>query len=148
VIVKPDLTHELIIRQMEPQERSLVVSSWLRCCEFDRPDMCLPSVWRKGHAAWIDRLLERTTPMVACLQKVRDEVLGWAVSEPPEVLHFVYVKRDYRGMSVCRTLLRAALYSADGSVVSTHDTRGAQHVRSVCRDLGLKLYFDPWRRTQ
>lgn len=54
----------------------------------------------------IEALLEKFPPLVATLEDVPDEVVGWACREfERPVLHMVYVKQPYRRQGVARVLI-------------------------------------------
>lgn len=53
------------------------------------------SIFYQEHGQLVDRLLVESEAVVAYLEPVPDEILGWAVFTS-ETLHYVYVKHIYR----------------------------------------------------
>lgn len=98
-----------------------------------------PSVWTKGKAgpvywnwqtAIVSRLLKRATLMVACWAEDIRTIVGWSVTEAPNVLHYVFVSRGpridstlepYRRLGIARRLIAHVAERAD--VVYTHRSR-------------------------
>lgn len=50
------------------------------------------------------RLRGRANWLVACAPDDRDYIFGWICGEPP-MLHYVYVKKPYRGYGVAKRLI-------------------------------------------
>lgn len=68
---------------------------------------CDRRLFHDGQGARIDRLLTRCDALVAYLPEVPDEVLGWAVlDDKHEVVHYCYVKGEYRRMGIATGLVR------------------------------------------
>lgn len=63
------------------------------------------SYW-PGQDRRIERLLKRSTVLVAYFEDVPDEVLGWSCSEA-DTLHYVYVKAAYRRSGIASGLTSA-----------------------------------------
>ena len=90
-------------------------------------------VWRQDarafwvdHSAWLDALLDSmgTTVLVARANDAEGLLVGWtcwsATLGRPARLHYVYVKKSFRGMGVAGMLL--ANVPTDAGVVFTHWT--------------------------
>ena len=132
------MTSDVLIRPATLDDRSFIIDSWLRSyrnSEFGRriPD----DVWgtRWGHAGFIEDALSGWTD-VACLGSDPAFLFGFSctgvVPAPPQVqdeftdpdrkplpwpiLHYVYVKRDFRRQGIGRLLVTdagAALVTAE-----------------------------------
>jgi GNAT superfamily N-acetyltransferase len=101
-----------------PEEFPFIFSSWaesfmkspyagcIRNCDY-------PEASRRAMAEIIDRGA-RVTVLVNTLPNGVRRVAGYSVSEPArKILHWVYVKRDYRGMGNGRLLRRDVVADAD-----------------------------------
>jgi GNAT superfamily N-acetyltransferase len=73
-----------------------------------------------AHRQVVEALVERSTVLVCNFADVPQEQLGFVVFEP-EVLHYVYVKRDHRRCSVGTALVREA-HRRVGLRWASHDT--------------------------
>lgn len=88
-----------IIRSLVPGDLNFVYHNWLRGLrEHDRgtlPD----DLWYPAHRAGIDRVLAdpATRVAVAAAEDDHNEILGFAVARPGEVLHWVHVLTVFRG---------------------------------------------------
>lgn len=83
--------------------RSFHKSPWagiVRNCDW-------PETSRAASAEIVDRPSTRVTVLVTETEKGERRIVGYSVSEPERgVLHWLYVKRDYRGMGHGRRLLQ------------------------------------------
>lgn len=70
---------------------------------------------------------------VACLREDPDVILGYAVMEGPATLHWVYVKKDWRGIGLARDLVPSTIKTV------THLTRDGLKIKRK-----HKLFFDPF----
>ena len=87
--------------------RSLVYATWLRSYEaWSLAAKHIPrDVFFAEHHKVIDRVLGRGASVrVAALPDEPDVILGWAVTEGP-VVHYVYVKPDFRRYGLAKALL-------------------------------------------
>ena len=95
--------------------RSLVYATWLRSYQAASPHTKhIPrEVYFREHHKVLDRIFARApTVKLATMPDDPNVVFGWAVIEPgiPEynqadVVHYVYVKPDFRGYGIARALL-------------------------------------------
>lgn len=77
-------------------------------------------IFDKGQNALIDYLLEHFPPIVATLEDVPDEIIGWACREfARPVTHYVYVKYDYRRHGIGSMLV-------NGTQQHSHRTRAGE----------------------
>lgn len=87
------------LRPAVPSDLSFIYANWLRGLrEADRS--ALPDdLWFPAHREGINRVLadRRTRVVVACAADDANEILGFAVATPDEVLHWVHVLRVFRG---------------------------------------------------
>ena len=156
-------------RPMEPGDRHFIMSSWLRGhnkagdwphrlgtprCNLDRGELgcgCCRFTHRrywKEHGQVVERLLHRSTVVVACNPADPHQVLGYVVFEPG-MLHWIFVKEVFRwdpGADEHPRLGTALMQQAfpdrgaEWFVTCSHWTRSAQrlHVR-------WRLGYNPFR---
>lgn len=122
-------------------ELPLIYDSWARAYRTSPWAGTVPNhLWDTVSRACSAELLarSRTTCAVVELEDGTRRVMGYSVSEPARgILHWLYVKRDYRGMGVGRTLLAdvSALLSTPGTY--THRTKAS------AKFLGPGWTYDP-----
>lgn len=100
-----------VIRKATQADHNLILSTWLRSYKYG-------SNWGQSMAAeeyypWheliIKGILERPGTYVYCAvdPEATDVVWGYSVYEqqgPNQVLHYVYVKKAFRGFGICKLL--------------------------------------------
>ena len=110
---------------MEPADLAFVYSSWLKSL---RPHSSVYKyLFFKGQHALITRILQapKTVVTVCTLPDTPDVILGWVCCQPG-VVHYVYVKADFRQMGLASTLLHAAL-TPIVDLVYTHYTPAVKY---------------------
>lgn len=76
------------------------------------PNDMWPEVSRRSMQEIVDRPSTIVRVAAVELEDGSRRVAGYYVAEPErKILHWLYVKRDYRGMEIGRALLRDALFS-------------------------------------
>lgn len=67
---------------------------------------CLSSTFFPNYSRVLDRILAQpdTTTMVACRPEHDDTIFGYAVYQPT-ILHYVFVKEDFRNNGIAKSLL-------------------------------------------
>lgn len=124
-------------------ELPLIFDSWSR--SFRKSDWagCVPNhKWDEVSRVAIAELLERSVCIVALAPRVPGifegrRVMGYAVCEPNyKVLHWLYVKDDYRRQGIGRALLREVRQGTEGWKY-THRTAASRNF------LGADFTWDP-----
>lgn len=117
-----------VIREMVPSDRDLIFGTYLKhghnCYAFR--NMTRPAFANYG-ARLLEQLLERSTTFVA-EAKEGGELLGYAIAERPfkrvehVVLHFAYVKAEYRMNRLCSKFLEVVrgITPAKATIFATH----------------------------
>lgn len=86
--------------------RSLIFATWLK--SYQNSSLFAKGVPRETffaqHHKVIERILERAEVRLAVLPDDPSVVFGWAVTEPG-LVHYVYVKPDFRKYGIARALL-------------------------------------------
>jgi hypothetical protein len=131
------------IRAYDPgrdREESYVYDNWIRCLadDLDIPDSDKErgAFWRAQKKA-IGKLLERSTALVACSPRDENTIFGFIVAEPPERVHFVYVRKNMRGGGICRALVEAARL-ADVCTATSHTSWGFPRLARLFERLDLE----------
>jgi ribosomal protein S18 acetylase RimI-like enzyme len=124
------------------EEYSLIYDSWARSFRKSPWAGCVPNhLWDGVSRACIAELLNRSLIVVAVkqLENGTRRVMGYSVSEPG-VLHWLYVKDDFRGMGVGKALLQAVTHGWEQHVY-THRTRASD--KFLHRASGTSWIWDP-----
>ncbi len=120
-------------------EFPLVFDAWARSFKKSPWAGCVPNhLWDSVSRAMASEIINRGAEVtVACIDLPEGgrRVMGYAVTEPG-VLHWLFVKRDYRGMGVGRALL-AQSCPGDGAMKYTCRTRASTGF------LGSRFSWDP-----
>lgn len=103
----------------DAEEYPLIFDSWARAFQKSPWAGCVPNhKWDEVSRAGISEILDRGALVLVAFTPLEDgtrRVAGYAVSEPArKILHWVYVKRDYRGMGLGTELLDKTVGEAAG----------------------------------
>lgn len=141
-----DPLETLILRSGEPSDWNRVRSDWKLSYATSAfaEQLTHPTTWRSGragHVYWgwqeaiVERLLRRAKLTVACWAEDIRSIVGWAITEEPNVLHYVFVARGpkvdlslepYRRLGIARRLITSVGERAD--VIYTHRSRICQRL--------------------
>ncbi len=116
------------LRYPGPNDLQFIFSSWIRSMG-DYPPFCdLDRNWfATAQHALIAQLLKRSRITVACDPGDHDQIFGYCIHEPRnKVLHWVYVKKNFRGQGVARNLIEST-GAGKGSIRFKFATRLAEH---------------------
>ncbi len=121
----------------QPEEYPLIFDTWARSFRKSPWAGCVPNhLWDQVSRACIGELLTRSRVIVAVKNLPEGRrVMGYSVSEPG-VLHWLYVKNDFRGLGIGRSLLELTTSGWD-QYVYTHQTRASR------KFLGTRFHWDP-----
>lgn len=112
-----------------PDELALVYDSWARSFRKSPYAGCVPNhLWDQVSRACMSEILNRGARVIVAVVDLPDggrRVAGYSVSEP-NVLHWLYVKDDYRGFGYGRELLYKTVEGWNKAPVYTHRTNAAQ----------------------
>lgn len=130
--MKSEILSELKFGEAHPEEYALVFDSWSRSFQKSPWAGCIPNhlyaqVSRQASAEIIDRGAFVLVAYVE-LPDLPRRVVGYAVMEPG-VLHWLFVKHDYRGLGIGKALLShvTAGFSMDPPWTYTYRTRASQN---------------------
>lgn len=95
------------IRPYEERDIPFICNTWFRqawrAVSKSKPNF---DTFADAQRAAMAFTLNRAITSVAYLESVPDEILGYSISEPTNnVLHFIYVKKDYRRQGIGAKLL-------------------------------------------
>lgn len=128
----------LILRPYAPGDEALVYSSWI-----NQVRNCAPLAGQdpREHRRVVAALLDRCPPVVACHPDCPDQVYGYVCAEPPNALHFVYVRNTWRRFGIGSMLVGHVLPGfKEQTTYVTHNTRAVPHLR-----LPWRLAFNPYK---
>lgn len=135
---------ELKFDLAEPEEYALVFDSWARSFQKSPWAGCIPNhlyaqVSRAASAEIIDRGAKVIVAYVELPEGRR--VVGYSVSEPERgVLHWLFVKHDFRGLGIGKAILAATVDGVDWSGVELAYT---YRTRASAKFLGAKWRWEP-----
>lgn len=145
------MTAELLhidIREARPEDEAVIFSTWLKSFRYgeDPKTPCEDAIFFGYHRPLILRIIERagTQVAVATLPDDTKTVLGWAVAEPPSVLHYVYVKAPFRRLRVASRLL--GRLGVDLSKPCQYSHRTKFLVQAAASARWPRLTFNPYIR--
>lgn len=116
----------VVLRALEDSEINFVYHSWLRSFRSDSTFYrTIPrEIFFENHRKRLYRLLDRSHCIVANPRDHPDIIVAYIVWELPEegnaVIHYIYVKSDYRKMGLARLLVDVA--AAGRKITATHRT--------------------------
>jgi hypothetical protein len=101
----------VLIRNLAPGDVNFLFATWLRDLR-DADASALPDdLWFAAHRSYIERQFAdpKVKVLVACAADQPNEILGYIVAEPSEVLQWVFVRKGpLRGQGLAKRLLEAA----------------------------------------
>ena len=123
-------------------EWPLVFDAWASSFRKSPWAGCVPNhLWDQVSRAAATEIIDRGARVLCAVADLPDgnrRVMGYAVAEGP-ILHWLFVKRDYRGMGVGRALLAEIMAGVGDSVEKSYTHR----TRSSSRFLGQGWKWDP-----
>ena len=90
---------------MGPPDRNYVLSSWLEDFRRSRWARAVGGAYYQGHAKVVTKLLDNASTMLCVWDEEPDYILGWACTGPGAVVHYTYVRSDWRGKGIAKMLL-------------------------------------------
>ena len=129
------------IRRLTQPDRPLVAQSWAHGLRSVTPWGDVEGNVRRANA-YVDRALHRSSAWVLANKADEARILGWAcasIGGGPPVLHWIWVREDWRRLGLARRLLAHVLTEASIKfVLSGWSRMGAELVR------GCAEMFQPW----
>jgi hypothetical protein len=139
-----EVISQLDFRPLAEDDYSFVKDAWMRCFRFGSTlTKEIPSdIYIPRHGALIDNLLHRCITELVCLKEDPATILGFLVYEritKLNIIHFIYVKKDFRKMGLATALIANTKVDPDQSAY-THRTRANLWID----ERYPKLIFDPY----
>lgn len=111
-----------LVRRADADDAAFIFSYWLRDY-YERSAFCKgigKALYMRLHHLLLERIIARSTIWVACDMVDPSVIFGFICVEG-DTLHYVYVKRRFRGLGVAGLLFKAAGI-AEGPRAFTHLT--------------------------
>jgi hypothetical protein len=98
------------LREFAPGDLAFIFSTWLRDLRDADPGPMPDDLWFPAHRSLLERIMAK--PEVRVLMAVAadrpDEILGYVVAEPSEVVYWTFVRKGpLRGKGLAKMLLEA-----------------------------------------
>lgn len=96
-----------VLRGGRTTDAPLIFSSWLKSYwHATKGDQRVQGpLFFAEHHKLIERLIEKSVVVCACNPEDSDQVFGWAMGTPGEVLHYVYLREPYRRFGLAGRML-------------------------------------------
>jgi GNAT superfamily N-acetyltransferase len=126
VIERALLNRDFRLRPFAETDRAHVDTTWRRSYSDPWSDFAgIPHVpgsglYKRIQGRAIELAMASGQTLIACAPDLDDQILGWVCARPPHVLHYVFVKEDFRGRGLGRALFEAALGAGLERVYVTH----------------------------
>jgi len=114
----------LKIRSVEKNDYPLIFNSWLKSLSksFSLMDK---DMYYQGQHRLIERLLQTSKCHVAVDSEDESIIVGYLVEsalQDVNVVHYIYVKKDFRNMGIAENLLENANIHKGSNIIYTHAT--------------------------
>lgn len=138
-----------VVREAVESDHACVYATWLNSLKHNSQFAARISngIYFAQQHAVIERLLKRSRTLVATIEEDPSVILGWCCYEPasdelgiviPAVIHYVYVKPNFRRSGVASKLLDQVTLA--GSMY-THET---YPVTSFLKSKTKKMVYNPY----
>lgn len=140
------------IRPALPEDISFIYSTWLNSFRVDSAlgNSVSKTVYFGSYHSIVDRLLDESRVLVACLSDDPKVILGYLVSQSANVLHYCFVKEAFRRHGIASALFDEAFHGAGAvsvsvSVQHTHETNaGVRAIKFDRRKDSRELSYNPF----
>lgn len=130
------------IREAIQPDIPFVYSSWLHQHSHSAfASGVSKSTFFSNHRRIIDKLIQKTDIYVACDAADTSVMYGFICGEVHEwpLVHYIYVKKNFRGYGIARLLLEQLGWSPEKEVVSSHF-----FAAKPLRIAGKKVLYNPY----
>jgi hypothetical protein len=108
-----------VLRPAEEDDLGFVIASWVQSYRQQALARDAGAAYPRQQRRIIQHLLEHANVLVACAPDEPRLILGYAVTGP-QVVHYVYVKQDFRRIGIARALVRPYLAAPTAFTHKTH----------------------------
>lgn len=140
-----------ILRQwFQPTESDFVYSTWIKSYRSSGAVRGIPTpLYNRGQRARIARILKNHDTLVTVVapQEEPELILGYLVQGQPNILHYIYVKKNYRNAGIARILLEpyASLLEDKQPLFYTHKSSQVWIEKRLIEDPSLtSLVYNPY----
>lgn len=128
-------------RDARAEDIAFITSTWLNACWNSKKykDM-KKSVFMENHHKAIQKRMNNFSCIVACDPQDPYVIFGYIIYNRPNVLHFAYVKGNFRGFGICKQLIKEAFGKDLKDMEITHIT---EYSKSVGEKYNLD--FNPYK---
>jgi GNAT superfamily N-acetyltransferase len=130
------------VREALPGDANFLFATWLRDLRHNDASPLPDDVWFPAYREFINRILSdpKVSVLVVHPKDASNEILGYLVAEPHEVLWWLYVKPKFRKRGLARLLLErahslnsVAAWSTPESKLRLRNRRRSRQLRSRYR---------------
>lgn len=144
---------QIQIRKFIDPDTDFIYSSWLNSYKNDSSfaRKIARSIFFKWHQKIVKIILSRpsTTISIACFDEMPEVILGYMIHEKQkededekDIIHFVYVKKDYRKQGIAKLLIESQSIHLNESLF-THFTDTLYDLK--IKEKHPKFMYDPYR---
>ena len=125
----------LKVRRGRQTDIPFISSSWLKSFRNGAFVRGIPNdLYFRFHRRIVAELLQRSLVAVLCEREDENQIVGWACAERSEegalLVHYVYVKHDFRRAGFAKALIDMLIESEDPvAIFYTHKTRAVMEYR-------------------
>jgi len=105
------MSNQVSIRPAQPDDIPFIYSVWLRSYRHDSPitRYIKQETFFKEHQRLLDRLMLRQSVKVTicCSESDPALIFGFMAYETPNIIHFIYVKKPFRGEGFAKLLIKS-----------------------------------------
>lgn len=134
----------LKIRSVSKDDYPFIFNSWLKSLSksFTKNNLTDKNVYYQGQHRLIERLLQTSNCHVAVDGDDESIIVGYlieSVEQSVNVVHYIYVKKDFRNMGIAESLLRHANIGRGNNIMFTHAT-----VSGFALAQGYGAFYNPY----
>lgn len=100
-----DQSDDFLLRPMGEDDRNYVLSAFLNDFQRSKWAKVVGGAYFTGHARLIQKLMDHASVTLCVWKDSPDFIIGFAVSGPGAVVHYVYVRKDWREKGIAKMLL-------------------------------------------
>jgi hypothetical protein len=115
------------IRVADTTHQNFIKSAWLKSYFNGKSAFCenlSPEIFFPHHQSIVEKLICRSTVLVAMSRDTIDVAVGFIAFEKPNIVHYVYTKHQFKRFGIAKELFNATELDPK-SFVYSHRTRDA-----------------------
>jgi len=128
------------IRRATPADSNFITNSWMQSYRKSDFAKYIPTyAYNTGHHALVKLAIDRSITFCAVAKDDENQIFGWLCIEPPQTMHYIYVKHSFRDLGIAASLIEHSKIF-EQELLFSHLTK--------CK-LSLKLFeigkYDPYK---